>query len=438
MKIFDSPNLNLWLNEDEKQNYLELNVKGEGYCIWPNREGEGFSLNAVYPVLDREHCLETGLTLSWPATAGALALALFPPEGEGILFQIDSPEEGCHIELSIKSESESRLIFRFTGLRDKPVQWKIRSLSKRKPESSLKSLKFLPKQFQAGLIGPGNECYMKKEGFAGLVSLGEKIQEAFPEETAAPVLHLFGYAAGHDRAYPDYSPSAGLGGPSSLRAAVLKLKSMGFRLSFYMNARLMETDQLNRFPGLAEGICQDARGERLVEEYFGRSFFVMNPLFTPWTEELFQQAQNLQALGADLIQLDQVAGRAAAVPPGEIWGQGYNNLIQRLHGTGLEVWIQGVSDYYRADCFEMTWRDIKILPGGILRGGNPFGRTDLGLLKALALKGQLLAPLSRLESIGTSGFDFRIDMMGDQGRIPLVGPGYITELQKKSLYFKNL
>ncbi|MDA3956372.1 DUF6259 domain-containing protein, partial [Oceanispirochaeta sp.] len=391
MVLFNTPGLKLTLTESPEQGKIELLVRGKGYCIWPNREGEGFPIDGVYPVLQRENCLESGLTLSWPATAGTLAVALFPLRGSGLLFQIQTSEKGFHSELTLHSNSQDSLNFRFAAQPARREQWTTASLPERWLSSSLKGLKFLPKQFQVGLIGPDGRCGLpEKEGFRSLETLGKSILKDFPEETIPPVLHIFGYGAGHDRAYPDYSPSERLGGPSLLKETAAQLKMMGFRLSFYMNARLMETDQLSRYPRLRDGICLEERGKERVEEYGLRRFYVMDPQFPPWRDELLKQAQRLQSLGADLIQLDQVAGRAAAVPPGEIWGLGYNTLIESLHRAGLEVWIQGVSDYYQADCFEMTWRDLKILPGGILRGGNPFGLTDLTLIKALSFKGQLL------------------------------------------------
>jgi len=171
----------------------------------------------------------------------------------------------------------------------------------------------------------------------------------------------------------------------------------------------------------------------------------MDPDFQPWLDELYNQAVMLKVMGADAVQLDQVAGRAAAVPPGKVWGRGYKNLIYRLQNAGLKVWIQGVSDYYPADWFEMTYRDVNILPDGILRGGNPFGRTDLSLLRTLGLPGRFLIPVSKLEASGCSSLSvskdfstkesdlpFILDVLGGCGKLPLYGREYLEELDSLS------
>lgn len=403
----------------------EILLRGKGWCVWPNREGEGFSIDRVYPVLKELGCLETGISLSWPATASAAAVAVFPEEGPGILIRNLPEEEGRHREIRILAESEEHIRFEIIG----PAgRWQVSPALRRWEPSAYAPSMQISRQYQVGIIGPHGENHLLQNGgFAGLVSLGENLMKQ-KNIGNRPVLHIFGYGAGHDRGYPDYSPSPLLGGAAALREAVRQLKGMGFRLSFYMNARLAEEEALARFPHLKDAVCRDREGRSVREEYFGRSFCIMQPSSPIWKAELLKQAVMLQELGADLIQLDQVAGRAAAVPPGEIWGEGYNDLIRSIREGGSEIWIQGVSDYYEADCFEMTWRDLNVLRGGILRGGNPFGETDLTLLQLLSFKGTLLCPVTKLKQCGTEGFSFRMDMMGDRGIPPVYGPSYLEEL----------
>jgi len=451
MKIFDSDDLTLSIPDFKEispsgssvriytplssdQEIVELLVRGKGYCVWPNREGEGFRIESVRSVLKEQGCIDSGLSLSWPATASSQSIALFPDKGEGFLLESLSSRPGYHREIRIFSDSDDSLRIRFTGPHGK---WSLSPRKNRWYPSTGHDLSMLPRQFQVGLIGPEGECYIKdRGGFKTLATLGETIQSLFPRGEEPPILHIFGFGEGHDRGYPDYSPSAELGGPQALREAVEALHNMDFRVSFYMNARLMETAKSPAFPELERGICRDSEGKPIEEQYFGRSFYVMNPNFSPWIEELLNQAKMLKSLGADLIQLDQIAGRAAVVPPGKPWGQGYNELIRHIHDLGMKVWIQGVSDYYEADSFEMTWRDLNILPGGIVRGGNPFGKTDLTLLKARGFDGELLSPFSKMEENGTCGFKFRIDMMGERGNPPIYGPDYLKVLQQKAKSFK--
>ena len=410
--------------------WVDLNIKGQGYCVWPNREGEGFHFDRVYPVLEENRCLETGLSLSWPATASSQSVALFPSAGPGILFRFTDDAEGAHREIRIKASSPDRISIRFSG---RPGNCSISSLNERwvKSRAEITPVRY---QFQAGLIGPSGECGIPgSRGFSYLSELGDMILEHHGPFRKKPILHLFGYAKGHDTGYPDYTPSGSLGGAEALKKALEKLHTRGFLVSCYLNARIIGTEMLSVFPHLEEGRCYDQSGKPVLERYFGREFYVMNPNFTPWLTELENQALGLMALGADIIQLDQVAGRAATVPPGEPWGEGYAELIDSLRNRGLKVWIQGVSDYYHSDYFEMTWRDLNILPDGTIRGGNPFGETDLTLLKTIKGGHDYLVPRSKIDSVRDPDLSVILDVMGDKGGLPLVNRDYLDDLKRLSL-----
>ncbi|OQY34907.1 MAG: hypothetical protein B6241_03235 [Spirochaetaceae bacterium 4572_59] len=432
MTIYESAGLSIEL-KTENILYEELIIRGEAYCVWPNREGEGFTLDAIKNALDKNHCQRSGLSLSWPATASSRSLLLKPLAASPFLIQKKNTNEGFHEEIRIFADTEERIRIRFCG---KPGQFEISELPDHDPkisEPKTSDMKGLAKQFQLGLIGPRGECHIPPDqGFKALLPLGKEILKSYPLEKNHHILHLFGYAAGHDRGYPDYSPSEKLGGWDCFKETLNALKTMGFRISLYMNARLLDKSRTLDYSHLKNGILKDSEGNEQTEEYFGRIFYVMNPGFSLWCDELYKESLKLQELGADWVQLDQVAGRAALVPPGDPWGQGYNSLIQRIQSGGMKVWIQGVSDYYGADCYEMTWRNLNILEGGILRGGNPFGKNDLSLLKALSEKGEfsgsLLIPLSKYRETDMEGFDFRLDMMGEKGALPLYGPGYLDYL----------
>jgi hypothetical protein len=410
--------------------WIDLNIEGTGYCVWPNREGEGFYFNRVYPVLEENCCLKTGLSLSWPATASTQSVALFPSKGPGILFGFTDDAEGAHREIRIKASSPDRIRIRFSG---RSGNCAVTPLNERwvKSRAEIIPVRY---QFQAGLIGPAGECGIPGSGgFSYLPELGELILDCHGPFREKPILHLFGYAKGHDTGYPDYTPSESLGGAESFKQAIEKLHALGFLISCYLNARIIETEMLSVFPHLEEGLCYDTSGTPVLERYFGREFYVMNPGFTPWLTELENQAMRLKALGADIIQLDQVAGRAATVPPGEAWGKGYAELIDSLRNRGLKVWIQGVSDYYHSDYFEMTWRDLNILPDGTIRGGNPFGETDLTLLKTMKGSHDYLVPRSKIDSVRDPDLTVILDVMGDKGGLPLVNRKYLDDLKRLSL-----
>lgn len=437
MKIFDSSRFSVDLTEGESSS-SELTVRGRVFCIWPNREGEGFTLESAAPALKRYGCTDSGISLSWPATASTRSI-LLKSEGASILIRKVNDNQGRHEEIRIFADDTETVRFRFTGPHG---EFEVSELSDIKNTTAADAvppdLKTVPRQFQLGLIGPEGECNLPApQGFKAIVPLAQEILKIFPDRKAPPLLHLFGYAAGHDRAYPDYTPSAKLGGTALFTEVIAELKSMGFKISLYMNARLLDASKREAFPHLQDSILKDSRDEIITEEYFDRKFYVMNPDSAAWREELYSQANNLKQTGADMIQLDQIAGRAAPVPPGSPWGKGYADLIRNIKEEELEVWIQGVSDYYPADCFEMTWKDLEIMEGGVLRGGNPFGKTDLSLLKALkqrdAFTGTLLTPLDKRNSIDTEQFTFRLDMMDRKGLLPLYGPGYIQKLKELSI-----
>jgi Domain of unknown function (DUF6259) len=438
MRIFDSSAFTVELSTDNNR-YQELTIRGSAYCIWPNREGEGFMLESVDPVLAEYKCRVSGISLSWPATASSRAI-LLKSEDKSVLIRKKNESNGYHEEIRIFADSKETVRFRFTG---PPGEFDVTELSGPSSYTSaenrgISDLSSIPKQFQLGLIGSEGECAIPvEEGFKALIPLGREILESFPITKAAHILHIFGYGAGHDRAYPDYSPSKMLGGPGLFKDVLAQLKDMGFRISLYMNARLMDAALKESYPQLNDSRLKDEKGNEFSEEYFGRTFHVMNPCSAAWQDELYSQAMKLKDLGADLLQLDQIAGRAAPLAPGTPWGEGYADLIRRIQKLGMKVWIQGVSDYYPADCFEMTWKDLEILKGGILRGGNPFGKTDLSLLKALKdrgdFKGTLLTPMDKRDIIDSTLFNFRLDLMDKSGLLPLCGPDYMKRIIKFSL-----
>jgi hypothetical protein len=143
------------------------------------------------------------------------------------------------------------------------------------------------------------------------------------------------------------------------------------------------------------------------------------------------EAMQLKELGADGIQMDQLGGIAALVPPGEIWGYGYSKLIRKLHKAGLTVWIQGLSDIYPADWFELTYRDTNILEDGTIRGGTPLGRPDKRVFRISVPNQVFLIPFSKLEN----NEDLRnrniiIDLDENQGELFLYNPLYTIQLEK--------
>jgi len=421
-----------WNITHQQGEAFKLVLRGQGRIVWPNREGEGFSLQTAQGRLKELGAHTTGVAVSWPATASLQGI-VFIDGDQGYLFHSPRDNQGRHREIRIHSTKNGLVEVSFSGtssrwsLEKQPLP---RSLSDEDISYTHRSHRY---QFQLGLINPwGATAVPSEEGFDIISQLASRLLKSFGPFDKKPLMHLFGYGAGHDRFYPDYTPSARLGGPSSFSKALTQVKEMGFIPSCYLNARIVDEAGLKKFAPLKPGITLDDQEEPLVEVYQGRRFFVMDPNFEPWLDELFHQAEKLKSLGAQAVQLDQVAGRAPTVKPGEIWGQGYRRLIQRIQETGLKVWIQGVCPYYHADWFEMTHRDLKILNGGTLRGGLPLGETDLSLLRSVTSGGTYLIPGVKLKTIppeDLSEMEIIKDVLGDGGVLPIYGTDYLAEIE---------
>lgn len=208
------------------------------------------------------------------------------------------------------------------------------------------------------------------------------------------------------------------------------MKRRGFELSFYLNARIVDRQVMSRYPGLAAGVLRDDRGEPVEEVYQDLRFWVMDPGYEPWQDVIVDAALTLKGLGADWIQLDQVAGRQPPRRPGEPWGEGYEEMIRRIRAAGMKVWTQGVCDYYSADRFEMTHRDVSILPGDP-QGGNPLGEQAPELAALFLSDREFLVPREKARSLDPRIFPrIVVDMLTRGEILPLYGGSYLEELDR--------
>ncbi len=407
-----------------------LTIKGEGEIIWPNREGERFSLASAHEKLKKLDRHNSGISICWPATASVQAMGMI--DGDTLYtFHAypDSPGRARFLEL--RSEEPGHVSFNFKG---SSVTWTLLSIQQIDSEQTRDSGESSASLYQLGLIGPDGECEVPGDrGFAILGDAARTLIDKFGPPVTGDIIHIFGYAAGHDRGYPDYTPSAELGGAPTLKSAVGELRTLGFELSFYLNARLAELSVLPAYPELEASILSDGEGQKITEEYRRREFAVMDPSSAKWIDHLISEAGRLKALGASWVQLDQIAGRAAAVVPGEIWGKGYRRLIEAIHGLGLKVWIQGVSDYYPADAFEATWRAINVLEDGTLRGGFPLGEPDTTLIESLGFKKPLIVPEKKYNSLKKSGLGIIHDRCAVDEELPIWGSSWLNNLENMQL-----
>ena len=421
---------------------VQFDLEGEAYIVWPNREGEGFYLSEVHDKLIQlgfDHC---GLSISYPATASMTAFLVKEESGEGFFFCMPPELEGRVRDIQLLSKSKDLVTIKINAIHD---IWHIFKFNNteylsdklKNPEYKLilpqklnKSIN-ISRQFQLGLIGPDGSTEVPDErGFLIISDIAQLLSRTYGSN-GDNIIHIFGYGVGHDRKYPCYQPSDRLGSVDLLRKALDLTRKIGFKTSFYLNGRIMDKECLEIYPELASSVMKDNEGFFIVETYFDRKFYVMDPSSSYWQDCLVSWAEKLADWGADAIQLDQLGGRNAAKAAGEIWGEGYCRIINKIHNLGLSVWIQGISDLYNADWFEMTFRELNILDGGVIRGGNPFGENDLSLIELLQKDKTFLMTEYKKEKVqNIIKYNVITDFPDFRTELPLYGKTYMEKLKK--------
>ena len=416
---------------------FSLELTGKKWRImWPNREGELFALSRVSDVI-KKYNSPGGLTLSYPATASCRTIILLEDTDKGIAVLAPPEREGRVTEFRINSNREDRATLSVSGNRDNWYVLNFNTLSEL--HSSITNLtdsvpwKQLPAgvtksawQVQVGLIGTdGKTAVPLERGFDILPDISLLMGRLLGKGN---ILHVFAYAEGHDLGYPDYSPSQVLGGDEKLQKAVEKVHLNKQKIVFYLNGRIAQREKVLN-TSLFDSVLTDFSGKPVEEVYQGRTFYVMNPSSREWQERIIREALHLQSLGVDGVQLDQLGGRAAVVPPGEIWGKGYLDLIKALKEEGLSVWIQGVSDIYPADWFELTYRNVSVLKDGTIRGGTPFGTADRRLFELIVPGQILLVPLSRINTFSKDEEKIIVDLDKKGGELFLYNSSYMAQLE---------
>ncbi|MCD6397116.1 MAG: hypothetical protein J7L71_06215 [Spirochaetaceae bacterium] len=423
-------------------NTLTLELIGKNWNIlWPNREGESFRASEVIGSINKYNMPE-GLTLSYPATASCRTIICTDTSGQGIALLAAPDSEGKVTEFCINADDHQHVTIKIRGNNSKwycinfdnmeDLKRKISKLMKFSEWPNLAARHNESKwQIQVGLIGPDGKTEVpKNKGFDVLVDISELMLKELGENN---ILHVFGYSIGHDSGYPDYTPSALLGGKEGLKNAIENIHINRQKAVFYMNGRIAQRENVEK-DGLHNSVLTNNNGLPFTELYNTRNFFVMNPSSEEWQARLLKEAIQLKELGADGIQLDQLGGRAAPVPAGGIWGNGYIKLIDAIHKEGLTVWIQGLSDIYPADWFELTYRDTTILEDGTIRGGTPLGEPEKCVFQISVPNQVLLIPLSKIETKLENNTDLKnnniiVDLDSKRGELFLYSPAYITQLK---------
>jgi hypothetical protein len=414
---------------------LKVQIPANSLFFWPNREGELIESRNINIVLDGKEI--SSATICYPATASMLFFIIYNPiNKEGIILYSNPDIEGKIANFSLNKNLPDP----YLEIQTSEINLKILRingncfddifdffLKENKYDSILPSrVKVSNYQVQLGFYNPyGVHNVEDSKGFDVCHDIAKLMKDKIGNDN---IIHMFAYHGAHDSNYPEYSPSFELGGPEGLKKAIYSVHKEKQRISLYMNARLFSKELLEQYPNLEDSIVKDSDGNRVFETYYDRDFYVMDPLSKDWRSLLISKAIFLKSLGADIIQLDQVAGRAAIGPIGYKWGHGYRLLIKDIEDLGLEVWIQGINEIYPANRFELCFRYPNILSDGTVRGGQPFG-ISYPLIPSLLSNQNFIIPLGSKNLIkDIESKNVTIDLEHLPGELSLYSKEYMKNL----------
>jgi hypothetical protein len=414
---------------------IEINLNSFDQLFWPNREGELIKTSNILKVLDDNKLSKA--SICYPATASMNLFILYNEKlCESLFIYSKSDKEGKLSLFSLLNKENNP----YLKIESSNIEFKLLTFKGNRVEETIEKFvkanlykTILPKrdnkgryQVQVGMFSPYGETNVPLDkGFNVLDTISSLMKEYINNDN---ILHLFAYHGSHDSKYPNYFPSEILGGSEKLKNSIAKIHENKQRCSLYMNARLFDSSLLDEYKYLEDSIVRDVNKKYVVETYYDRDFFVMNPESEDWRNLLVERASYLKTLGCDIIQLDQVAGRAAIGPIGTKWGSGYRDLIKSIQSLDLEVWIQGINEIYQANRFELCFRYPNILEDGTIRGGHPFG-SSYPLVPRLLENQNFIIPLASKTLIENIDRDLiTIDLENKAGQLSLYSESYIKNL----------
>lgn len=391
---------------------LEVDIKeeGAGWFWWPNSEGERGSLSDIHKRLDTRENQTRGLSIIYPISASCRTIIVGDSRG-GVILSGMPDKKGRISRINVKAPFHNKVHFtarcgrsrwmltRYTGGPEEALQWLEKIIHKVK--WPLQDPVELPGRnlLQVGLIGPDYDCMVPNE--KGFMVLGEIAAVMETWLGRGNWLHVFGYAHGHDILYPDYTPSAYLGGEERLREAIKEVHKRGQKVSFYMNLRIGDENLVENDFRLKDSVQIDALGKPVYEKAHDRSFYIMDPHSQSWQDRLFEEARRLIALGADGLELSHQGKQSFMVPLAEQWGEGIRMLMARIRALGVKIWYRGGIDLYPADWLELSREELIIDQEGRIISGCPLGEFDPRLYMTLVPGRSFLVPLSRLSSVSS-------------------------------------
>lgn len=415
---------------------LKIQIPADSLFFWPNREGELIESININKVLTEKAI--SSATICYPATASILFFIIYNPiDNEGIILYSNPDIEGKIANFSLNKN----LPYPYLEIQTSKINLKVLRmkgdcfddifasfLKENKYASILPSrVKVSNYQVQLGFYNPyGVHNVEDSRGFDVCHDIAKLMKDKIGNDN---IIHMFAYHGAHDSNYPEYSPSLELGGQEGLKKAISSIHKEKQRISLYMNARLFSKGLLEKYPYLKDSIVKDSNNNKVIETYYERDFYVMDPLSKDWQSLLISKALILKSLGADIIQLDQIAGRAAIGPIGYKWGHGYRLLIKAIEDLGLEVWIQGINEIYPANRFELCFRYPNVLSDGTVRGGQPFG-ISYPLIPSLLSDQNFIIPLGSKNLIkDIDSKNVTIDLEHLPGELSLYSKEYMKNLK---------
>ncbi len=168
--------------------------------------------------------------------------------------------------------------------------------------------------------------------------------------------HLVGwFGQGHDSTYPDYYPTARMGGGKGLVALVDGMHAMHMLATFYLNARLGNVTDPTYLahPGWAVEL---ADGQHVTETY-GETFNVLCPAAKGFQTDIIDTVKRIAMdYHGDGVQLDQVGAAQSFLcfdrahghsTPATAWAQGYTEMLTGVRSAARKIdpdfwdWIEG-------------------------------------------------------------------------------------------------
>lgn len=427
---------NSCLITSDKPLTIKIEIPEDSQVFWPNREGELLDSSSINKVLLQNEIQSA--SICYPATASMLFFIIYNKRSKEAIVLYSTPDEDGKIAFFSLNRGENNPYLQIDISR---IELKVLSIKANSFEESVKLFikknchySILPRrekrsnyQVQLGFYTPyGKHNIPLSKGFDVCVDIARLMKDNIGFDN---IIHMFAYHAAHDSNYPEYYPSPELGGREGLKKAIKGVHRERQRCSMYMNARLFSKELLESYPSLEDSIIVDSNGHRVIESYYDRDFYVMDPLSEKWRSLLIERASQLKELGVDIIQLDQIAGRAAIGPIGYKWGKGYRLLIEGIEELGLEVWIQGINEIYPVNRFELCFRYPNILSDGTVRGGQPFG-ISYPLIPSLLNTQNFIIPLGSKNLLNdVDSRNVTIDLEHLPGELSIYSDQYLENLK---------